>query len=405
MFAELHLHEKLLKAVAALGFEALTPVQQHAIPPGMAGRDLLVKAATGSGKTGAYMLPTLHRLLVEPRSSSGSRALVLVPTRELASQVAADAERFAAFTGLRTAVLTGGQSMQQQRALIRKDPEIVVATPGRLLEHIRQNAMALEELEVLVLDEADRMFDMGMVDDVALIIEACGSQHQSLLFSATLPAAVRALAAQLLREPLNLSISEPEQEEQRIAQQYILADDDRHKEKLLLWLLQNETYDKAIIFTNTRDRANELTGLLRYRQVAADLLHGELKQDRRAATLTAFRHGRFRVLVASDVAARGLDVQGVDLVINFDMARKGDDYLHRIGRTGRAGESGLAVSLIAAPEWNLRASVERYLGVQMERRSIKALAGSYRGPRKVKNSGKAAGARKKRVPARKDGQR
>jgi ATP-dependent RNA helicase SrmB len=401
VFEQLKLHEKLLQGVAALGFENLTPVQAQAIPAGLAGRDLLVKAATGSGKTAAFMLPLLQRLLTEKGAPTGTRALILTPTRELANQVASDASKLAAFTDLKVGVITGGQSQLQQRALFRKDPQIIVATPGRMLEHIQKSAAELGSLEVLVLDEADRMLDMGLVEDVTLIINASNQQRQTMLFSATLPLAIRNLAAELLQDAEIITVDKEVDEQPSIRQQYILADDDKHKEKLLLWLLENETYAKTIVFTNTRDRANEITGLLRYRHVSCDLLHGELKQDRRSATITAFRNDRFKVLVASDVAARGLDVKGVDLIINFDMARKGDDYVHRIGRTGRAGETGLAISLIGPFEWNLRASIERYLQIRMERRGIKALAGTYRGPKKVKKSGKAAGSKKKRPSLKK----
>jgi len=401
VFEQLKLHEKLLQGVAALGFETLTPVQAQAIPAGLAGRDLLVKAATGSGKTAAFMLPLLQRLLSEKGAPTGTRALILTPTRELANQVASDASKLAAFTDLKVGVITGGQSQLQQRALFRKDPQIIVATPGRMLEHIQKSAAELGSLEVLVLDEADRMLDMGLVEDVTLIINASKEQRQTMLFSATLPLAIRNLAAELMKDAEIITVDKEVDEQPSIRQQYVLADDDKHKEKLLLWLLNNETYAKAIVFTNTRDRANEITGLLRYHHMSCDLLHGELKQDRRSATITAFRNDRFKVLVASDVAARGLDVKGVDLIINFDMARKGDDYVHRIGRTGRAGETGLAISLIGPFEWNLRASIERYLQIRMERRGIKALAGNYRGPKKVKKSGKAAGSKKKRPSLKK----
>lgn len=401
VFEQLKLHEKLLQGVAALGFETLTPVQAQAIPAGLAGRDLLVKAATGSGKTAAFMLPLLQRLLTEKGAPTGTRALILTPTRELANQVASDATKLAAFTDLKVGVITGGQSQLQQRALFRKDPQIIVATPGRMLEHIQKSAADLAGLEILVLDEADRMLDMGLVEDVTLIINASNEQRQTMLFSATLPLAIRNLAAELLQDAEIITVDKEVDEQPSIRQQYILADDDKHKEKLLLWLLNNETYAKTIVFTNTRDRANEITGLLRYHHMSCDLLHGELKQDRRSATITAFRNDRFKVLVASDVAARGLDVKGVDLIINFDMARKGDDYVHRIGRTGRAGETGLAISLIGPFEWNLRASIERYLQIRMERRGIKALAGTYRGPKKVKKSGKAAGSKKKRPSLKK----
>ncbi len=397
MFAELNLHEKLVKAIAALGFDTPTPVQEYAVPPGLAGRDLIVQAATGSGKTVAFMLPLLQRLLSHPGARQGTRALILTPTRELANQVASDAAKVAAFTDFKVGVITGGQSLQLQRALFRKDPEIIVATPGRMLEHLQQSTPALQDLEILVLDEADRMLEMGLVEDVSTIIAGCSPQRQTLLFSATLPSGIRRLSADFMRDPQQISIGQDTEETPAIRQQYVLADDEKHKEKLLLWLLANEIFVKAIVFTNTRDRANEICGLLRYQKITADLLHGELKQDRRTATLTAFRNDRFKVLVASDVAARGLDVKGVDLIINFDMARKGDDYLHRIGRTGRAGATGLAIALINASEWNLKASIERYLHVRMERRGVKELPGSYKGPKKVKSSGKAAGHKKKRA--------
>ncbi|MDT8428922.1 MAG: DEAD/DEAH box helicase [Pseudomonadales bacterium] len=394
MFTELNLHEKLLHALQKLGFDKPTEVQQKSLPLALAGKDLIVQAATGSGKTVAFALPVLQRLLENKGPAQGTRALILSPTRELARQLARDFTALSRFTGFHNAVICGGQEFKVQRAFFRKDPEIIVATPGRLLEHIQQQTPLLDQLEVLVLDEADRLLEMGMLEDVLEIVAHCNPLRQTLLFSATMPPPVKQLAGKIQQAPEEVLLHN-RQQHVAIRQQYVLADDDRHKEKLLLWLLQNETFQQAVVFTNTRERANQLCGVLRYRGVKSDFLHGELKQDKRNATLAAFRESRFQVLVASDLAARGLDIKGIELVINFDMARKGDDYVHRIGRTGRAGNNGLAIALIAPEEWNLKASIERYLAVSMERRSIKAVPGLYKGPGKLKNSGKAVGLRNK----------
>ncbi|OGT70919.1 MAG: RNA helicase [Gammaproteobacteria bacterium RIFCSPLOWO2_02_FULL_57_10] len=384
------LDQRLLKSVDKLGFEQPTPVQQQAIPLAMAGKDLLVNAATGSGKTAAFLLPILQRMITSPGPKEGTRALVLVPTRELARQIGKECEKLASYCGLKVGVITGGQEFSVQRALLRRDPQIIIATPGRTLELVKEGTTLFTGLEVLVLDEADRLFEMGFIDDVLAIIATCNPARQTMLLSATLPAGVRRLM-QVLNEPERVTVNTAREQHDSIRQQYILADDDKHKEKLLLWLLENEPFERALVFTNTRDQANHLCGVMRYRGQRAGFLHGEVKQDIRNSTTTAFRDGKINVLVASDVASRGLDVKGIDLVVNFDMARKGDDYVHRIGRTGRAGQQGLAVAFIAPNEWNLKASIERYLNVTFESRKIKELPGTYKGPKKLKASGKAAG--------------
>lgn len=390
MFTDLLLDQRLLKSVDKLGFEQPTPVQLQAIPLAMAGRDLLVNAATGSGKTAAFLLPILQRMITSPGPKEGTRALVLVPTRELARQIGKECEKLASYCGIKVGVITGGQEFSVQRALLRRDPQIVIATPGRTLELVKEGTTLFTGLEVLVLDEADRLFEMGFIDDVLAIIATCNPARQTMLLSATLPAGVRRLM-QVLNDPERVTVNTAREQHDSIRQQYILADDDKHKEKLLLWLLENEPFERALVFTNTKDQANHLCGVMRYRGQRAGFLHGDVKQDIRNSTTTAFREGKINVLVASDVASRGLDVKGIDLVVNFDMARKGDDYVHRIGRTGRAGEQGLAVAFIAPNEWNLKASIERYLNVTFESRKIKELPGTYKGPKKLKASGKAAG--------------
>ena len=395
MFAELLLDQRLLKSVDKMGFEKPTPVQQQAIPLALEGRDLLVSAATGSGKTAAFLLPILQGMIKNPPPKEGTRALVIVPTRELARQIGKECEKLASYCGIKVGVITGGQEFKVQRALLRRDPEILIGTPGRMLELVKEGSTLFTNLEYLVLDEADRLFEMGFDEDVLAIIAQCNEARQTMLLSATLPGGVRRLM-QVPNNPARVMVNDGREEHSSIRQQYVLADDDKHKEKLLLWLLENETFERALVFANTRDMATHLSGVMRYRGQRAGYLHGEVKQDVRNSTTTAFRDGKIKVLIASDVASRGLDVKGIDLVINFDMARKGDDYVHRIGRTGRAGETGLAVALIAPNEWNLKASIERYLNIKMEARKVKEFPGHYKGPKKVKASGKAATTNKRK---------
>ncbi len=402
MFSEFFLNDRLIKAVEKLGFDNPTPVQLQAIPPAMEGKDLLVSAKTGSGKTVAFFLPTLHRLLENRRPDSGTRALVLVPTRELARQVHKHCIQLAGFTSVGVGLVTGGQSFKYQASEFRKNPEIIIATPGRLLDHIEHGIPDFSDLEVLILDEADRMLDMGFSQDVLTIAAHCNTDRQSLLFSATLHhRGLKQITDSMLKNPEVITTSTVQDQHEEIRQQILTADDALHKEKITRWLLENETFEKAVIFTNTREKANKLGAALRYQHQRVAVLHGEMDQDSRNQVMLMLRRGIVNVLVATDVAARGLDVKGIDLVINFDMARSGDDYIHRIGRTGRAGKQGLAISLISAPEWNLMSSIERYLKQRFEKRSIKAVQGGFKGPKKLKASGKAAGTKKPKVSGKK----
>ncbi|MBA4503171.1 DEAD/DEAH box helicase [Marinobacterium marinum] len=398
VFAELMLHERLLKAIDKMGFTRPTPVQQAALPEALAGHDLIVGAETGSGKTLAFVLPMLQHFLELRAPNTGTRGLILTPTRELAEQVCQAIKDIAGFTRITTMTVCGGTGFKEQAAEIRKNPEILVATPGRLAEHLERQTLDLDDLEFLVLDEADRMLDMGFRDEVMAIINVCRAERQSMVFSATLThRGVRALLPDVLRDPKELLLNTPQNAQNNIRQQIILADDDKHKERLVEWLLAHEEYEKAIIFTNTRDKAQWLANSLQRQNRRSGVLHGEMSQDERKHVMGLMRAGKINILVATDVAARGLDIEGLDLVINFDMARKGDEHLHRVGRTGRQERDGLAICLIAHNEWNLMASIERYLRLEFERRSIKGVEGSYKGPKKVKTSGKAAGSRKKKV--------
>ncbi|MEH3023504.1 MAG: DEAD/DEAH box helicase [Pseudomonas oryzihabitans] len=405
MFTELALHERLLKALDTLGFKTPTPVQAAAVGPALAGHDLRVTARTGSGKTAAFLLPLLDRLLKDPKPKSGARALILLPTRELAQQTAKEIERFGQFTFLKAGLVIGGEDFRVQAAGLRKNPEILVATPGRLLEQRNAGNVDLKDIELLVLDEADRMLDMGFSEDVLQIAVSCErAGRQTLLFSATSGGnGLRQVVEQVLREPQNLLLDRTGELNEAVVQQVILADETPHKERLLQWLLANETYRKAIVFTNTKVQADRLTGRLIAEGLKVFVLHGDKDTKDRKLAVERLQSGAVKVLIATDVAARGLDVDGLDLVINYDLPRSGDEYVHRIGRTGRAGEAGLAISFVTHGDWNLMSSIERYLKLRFERRQLPGLKASYNGPKKLKASGKAAGVKKKKTEGKKDG--
>ncbi|WP_286919672.1 DEAD/DEAH box helicase [Pseudomonas sp. UBA6753] len=398
VFSQFALHERLLKAVAELNFVEPTPVQAAAIPLALQGRDLRVTAQTGSGKTAAFVLPLLNRLVDLRERRVEIRALILLPTRELAQQTLKQVQLFSQFTYIKSGLVTGGEDFQEQAAMLRKVPDVLIGTPGRLLEQLNAGNLDLSHVQVLILDEADRMLDMGFAEDMERLCKECENRQQTLLFSATTGgAALRDIIGKVLKDPEHLMLNSVSQLAEGTRQQIITADHDQHKEQIVQWLLANETFDKAIIFTNTRALADRIYGHLVAKDVKAFVLHGEKDQKDRKLALDRFKQGSSKVLVATDVAARGLDIDGLDLVINFDMPRSGDEYVHRVGRTGRAGGEGLAISLITHNDWNLMSSIERYLKQQFERRVIKEVKGTYNGPKKVKASGKAAGSKKKKV--------
>ncbi len=398
VFSQFALHERLLKAVAELKFVEPTPVQAAAIPLALQGRDLRVTAQTGSGKTAAFVLPLLNRLVDLKGGRVEIRSLILLPTRELAQQTLKQVQLFAQFTYIKAGLVTGGEDFKEQAAMLRKVPDVLIGTPGRLLEHLNAGNLDLSHVQVMILDEADRMLDMGFAEDMERLCKECENREQTLLFSATTGgAALRDIIGKVLKDPEHLMLNSVSQLAEGTRQQIITADHDQHKEQIVQWLLANETFDKAIIFTNTRALADRIYGHLVAKDVKAFVLHGEKDQKDRKLAIERFKQGSSKVLVATDVAARGLDIDGLDLVINFDMPRSGDEYVHRVGRTGRAGGEGLAISLITHNDWNLMSSIERYLKQQFERRVIKEVKGTYNGPKKVKASGKAAGAKKKKV--------
>ncbi|MFA5982610.1 MAG: DEAD/DEAH box helicase [Methylococcaceae bacterium] len=394
-FIDFHLAEPLRLAIEKLAFSQPTLTQIKTIPLALNHHDLLVSAKTGSGKTAAFILPTLQHLITNAKPTAGIHALVLAPTRELARQIAKQSEQLSQFCNLNIALVTGGEDFKQQQNKLHHSPDILIATPGRLLELLEQDSLMLNHISILVLDEADRMLDMGFNDAVLSILDKCNPNRQNLLFSATLPSGVNKIAFKILKNPEWVTLTTLQDSHVDIEQQLILADDINHKQQLLAWLLLNQNYDKAIVFTNTKAQVALLQGPLRGQKLRVGSLHGDLDQKERNRIMSLYNAGEINVLVATDVAARGLDVKGIDLVINFDIPRNGVDYVHRIGRTGRADNKGLAIALVKDTEWNLTAGIERFLKQKFKRRVIEGLEGNYKGPKKLKASGKAAGIKKK----------
>jgi len=363
-FANLGLNPIILKAIETSGYTAPTAVQTASIPAAIAGNDLLVSSHTGSGKTAAFLLPSLHRLATPSTlPGKGPRVLVLTPTRELALQIEKAASTYGrGLSRLRTVCLVGGAPYAQQLRGLRDAVDIVVATPGRLMDHMESGRVEFSRLEVLVLDEADRMLDMGFIDDINTIVGRTPATRQTMLFSATLDGVVGSLARKLTRNPQRIEVATPVQHEARIDQRLLFADNFSHKNKLLDALLRDTELQQALIFTATKRGAEELAESLFEQGFAVDALHGDMQQSKRTRTLQRLRDGRTRVLVATDVAARGIDVAGITHVINFDLPRQAEDYVHRIGRTGRAGRTGFAVTLVNHSEKHLVRNIERYTG-------------------------------------------
>ena len=366
-FSTLGLHPSLLETLAALGYAEPTAVQRAAIPAALAGSDLLVSSQTGSGKTAAFMLPALERIRAAraadgPRVPGAPRVLVLAPTRELALQVQKATHAYGRAQPLRTACLVGGMPYGLQLKALGKPVDIVIATPGRLKDHLERGRVDLSGVQILVLDEADRMLDMGFQADIDAIVARTPATRQTLLFSATLEGVVGRLARRVTREPKRIGIEASKSRATTIEQHALFADDFAHKTRLLDALLRDVDLKQALVFTATKRSAEDLSGSLVGRGFAAGALHGDMRQRERNATLQHLRDGRMRVLVATDVAARGIDVPGISHVINFDVPRQAEDYVHRIGRTGRAGRPGVAVTLLGHGERHLVRSIERYTG-------------------------------------------
>src|SRR5262245_27528457 len=366
-FSRFMLHPDLLRAIRDKAFARPTPIQDKAIPPVMAGKDLMATASTGSGKTAAFLLPILHRLIGKPRGTT--RALVLTPTRELAAQIHEHFRELAAHTRLTGAPVFGGVGMLPQEKALRAGVDLIVATPGRLLDHFRHPYAHLRGLEVLVLDEADRMLDMGFLPDVRRILRALPTQRQTLLFSATMPKEIVTLAGEMLRHPESVRI-EPKAAPAAGVTQAVYPVGREVKSELLAALLERGVIEDAIVFTRTKHRANRLAQFLERRGLATGRIHGNRSQSQRTEALAGFKAGRHRVLVATDIVARGIDVVELGHVVNFDVPADPDAYIHRVGRTARAESTGDAFTFVSPDEEADLRAIEREIGRRLPRLKI-----------------------------------
>jgi ATP-dependent RNA helicase RhlE len=388
-FATLGLIEPLLRALDALGYKTPTPVQTQAIPAVLSGRDLLAAAQTGTGKTGGFALPLLQLLTQQGPvvASNSARALVLVPTRELAEQVHQSFRRYGEYLPLRTAVAYGGVSINPQMMALRKGVDVLVATPGRLLDLHGQNAVKFAQLQTLVLDEADRMLDLGFSRELNQLFAVLPKRRQTLLFSATFSDAIRALAAVLLQEPLTIDVS-PREVAASSIKQWLIPVDKKRKAELFCHLLKQQRWPQVLVFAKTRKGVEQLATLLQQQGVAADSIHGDKAQPARLRALERFKAGEVKVLVATDVAARGLDIEEMPLVVNLDLPIVAEDYVHRIGRTGRAGAKGQAISLVCADEVQQLAAIETLIRQTLPRHEQPDFEPDHRVPLTGASAGK-----------------
>ncbi|HGG9438875.1 TPA: DEAD/DEAH box helicase [Neisseria meningitidis] len=373
-FADLNLDKNILSAVSSEGYESPTPIQAQAIPFALEGRDIMASAQTGSGKTAAFLLPTLQRLTKRSeKPGKGPRALVLTPTRELAAQVEKNALAYAKnMRWFRTVSIVGGASFGYQTRALSKPVDLIVATPGRLMDLMQSGKVDFERLEVLILDEADRMLDMGFIDDIETIVEATPSDRQTLLFSATWDGAVGKLARKLTKDPEIIEVERVD-DQGKIEEQLLYCDDMRHKNRLLDHILRDANIDQCVIFTSTKAMTEVIADELYEKGFAANCLHGDMPQGWRNRTLMDLRKGRCKILVATDVAARGIDVPTITHVINYDLPKQAEDYVHRIGRTGRAGRTGIAITFAEVNEYVKVHKIEKYINRKLPELTIEGM--------------------------------
>jgi ATP-dependent RNA helicase RhlE len=366
-FSSFGLHPDLLRGVKELGFTRPTPIQTDAIPPAMAGRDVLAAAVTGSGKSAAFLLPILHRLIGKKRGTT--RALILTPTRELAAQIDQHLRDLAIHTPLSGAAIFGGVGMGPQEHAFRSGVDVLVATPGRLLDHFQYPYARLEALEILVLDEADRMLDMGFLPDIRRVLKHVPTKRQTLFFSATLPPAIVQLSKDMLKNPEMIAIERKSAPASGITQTVFPVSQEL-KSKLLETLIDRGEIQNAIVFTRTKHRANRLFEQLEKRKIKVARIHGNRSQVQRTEALAGFKAGKYRILVATDIAARGIDVEALSHVVNFDVPNVPDDYIHRVGRTARAEMTGDAITFFAPDEENDLRAIERAINKRLPRVTV-----------------------------------
>ncbi|MBW4934926.1 DEAD/DEAH box helicase [Marinobacter sp. F4206] len=382
-FSSLGLSEQLVRATTDQGYDTPSPIQAQAIPAVLSGKDVMAAAQTGTGKTAGFTLPLLQRLAEKPRTGKGPRALILAPTRELAAQVHDSVNLYSKYIPTKAAVVFGGVKINPQMMKLRKGLDVLVATPGRLMDLYQQNAVRFDEVEILVLDEADRMLDMGFIRDIRKILALLPAKRQNLLFSATFSNEIRTLAQGLLDNPVQVEVAARNTAAESIKQS-VYPVDQSQKTALLSKLVRDNGWEQVLVFTRTKHGANRLTQKLERDGITAAAIHGNKSQGARTRALAEFKQGDIRVLVATDIAARGLDIKQLPQVVNFELPNVPEDYVHRIGRTGRAGESGHALSLVSADEGKMLAGIEKLIKKQLPRKAMEGFEPTNNLPLKPK---------------------
>ncbi|WP_340680127.1 DEAD/DEAH box helicase, partial [Paraglaciecola sp.] len=369
-FAELGLSPQILSAVLAKGYDTPSPIQLQAIPAVLQGKDVMAAAQTGTGKTAGFTLPILQLLSQgKPASPNQARALILTPTRELAAQVGESVAAYGKDLPLRSAIVFGGVGINPQMVKLRKGVDVLIATPGRLLDLYNQNAVKFNQLEILVLDEADRMLDMGFIHDIKKIIKLLPAKRQTLMFSATFSDDIRKLAQGLVNNPTEISVS-PANTTVDSVEQWVYPVDKTQKTNMLVKLIKDQNWQQVLVFSRTKHGANRIVKQLEAKNISAAAIHGNKSQGARTKALTDFKQGKVIALVATDIAARGLDIDQLPQVVNYDLPNVSEDYVHRIGRTGRAGASGQAISFVASDEFGLLTDIERFTKQVIKRQTL-----------------------------------
>jgi len=385
-FSELDLSDSILKAISDKGYEQPSPIQAQAIPPVLEGKDVMAAAQTGTGKTAGFTLPILELLSKGERAGANqARVLILTPTRELAAQIGESVETYGKYLPLSSAVVFGGVKINPQMIKLRRGVDVLVATPGRLLDLYQQKAIRFKELEILVLDEADRMLDMGFIHDIKKILALLPKSRQNLLFSATFSDEIRQLAKGLVNNPVEVSVTPPNSTVD-LVEQWICPVDKSKKSQVLAKLIHDNNWQQVLIFSRTKHGANKLTKILDADGIQAAAIHGNKSQGARTKALADFKNGKVRALVATDIAARGLDIDQLPQVVNFDLPNVPEDYVHRIGRTGRAGATGQAVSLVCADEFTLLADIERLIKQIIARHELEGFSPANKLPESKLNT-------------------
>ena len=409
-FSSLGLCDALLDAVTSQGYSSPTPIQAQAIPAVLSGKDVMAAAQTGTGKTAGFTLPILQRLNGGPTVKANQvRALILTPTRELAAQVAENVATYSQNLSLRSDVVFGGVKVNPQMQRLRRGVDVLVATPGRLLDLHQQNAVRFDQLEVVVLDEADRMLDMGFIHDIKKILSKLPAKRQNLMFSATFSDDIRKLAKRLVNDPVEIDVS-PRNQTTELVAQWVTTVDQKQKPALLAHLIKENNWHQVLVFSRTKHGANRLAKTLDAAGLDAAAIHGNKSQAARTRALAEFKSGKIRALVATDIAARGIDIDQLPQVVNYDLPNVAEDYVHRIGRTGRAGSTGQAVSLVSPEETKLLRAIERFTKQRIEQRVVDNVTplvtkptANVAKPKPASNADKPAGQRRRRRSPAKNG--